>query len=70
MTPMDMNEKAKTIWLTEFKTCSCSEVHYRGEGLGYCQKHGTDPRRSTKIAEPGEGHYKKWQSEIGWAHIG
>jgi hypothetical protein len=49
------------LYLSEFKTCSCTQVHRWGEGLGYCRRHGTDRRRLTKIPE---SEKNRWLSEL------
>ena len=64
----------KAIYMTEFKTCSCTQIHRQGDGLGYCRKHGTDKKMSIVIARPGEDHYssteKDADTDSGWANNG
>lgn len=43
----------KFVWLQEFK-CGCSQMERSRQDLtGYCNKHGDDVRRTTKL--PGAG---------------
>ena len=68
--------KRRALYLTEFKTCSCTQVHRHGEGLGYCRRHGHGKRRTTRLDQGMENkEYARWESERsndqdGFAHVG
>lgn len=49
-----MSEEATGVWLEEYQHCGCSTVaKTRQELLGYCEQHGNDRRRVTKLPAPG-----------------
>lgn len=59
-------EQKKWVLLEEYKGCGCSYMSCRRDELpGYCQRHGTDRRRVTKLPA---GSLK--DEDLGYAGVG
>jgi hypothetical protein len=44
------NKPPKWIWMEEYAHCSCTNVtKTKAEALGYCENHGTERRRITRL---------------------